>query len=116
MITNIFLSPPQVQYSLLPTVQLRPRRVGPGEEETEHPGYRCPVYVTQVSRARAARVRRSILPRVTNAACPRVQGRYGETNTTGNSSNFIFYIYLPSSREPDHWTNRGVAATCQIDT
>lgn len=54
--------------------------------------------------------------RVTNAACPRVQGRYGETNTTGNSSNFIFYIYLPSSREPDHWTNRGVAATCQIDT
>ena len=44
------LPPPQVQYSLLPTVQLRPRRVGPGEEETEHPGYRCPVYVTQVSR------------------------------------------------------------------
>ena len=57
-----------------------------------------------------------MLSRVTNAACPRVQGRYGETNTTGNSSNFIFYIYLPSSREPDHWTNRGVAATCQIDT
>ena len=56
------------------------------------------------------------MSRVTNAACPRVQGRYGETNTTGNSSNFIFYIYLPSSREPDHWTNRGVAATCQIDT
>ena len=37
----------QVQYSELPTVQLKPRQVTE-EEEEEHPGYKCPVYVTQV--------------------------------------------------------------------
>ena len=44
-----------------------------------------------------------------------LQGRDGETNTTGHSSNFIFYIYLPSDKDTFHWTNRGVAATCQVD-
>ena len=37
----------QVQYSHLPTVQLKPRAMTEEEEES-HPGYKCPVYVTQV--------------------------------------------------------------------
>ena len=37
----------QVQYSQLPTVQLKPRMMTE-EEEDSHPGYKCPVYVTQV--------------------------------------------------------------------
>ena len=60
-----------------------------GQEEGPQPGYRCPVYVTA--------------------------GRWGETNTTGNSSNFIFHLVLPSDKDETHWTNRGVAALCQTD-
>ena len=37
---------PKVQYSPLPTIQLRPRKITDGGKE--HPGYKCPVYVTQV--------------------------------------------------------------------
>ena len=38
---------PKVQYSPLPTIQLRPRKIN--GENSEHPGYKCPVYVTQVN-------------------------------------------------------------------
>ena len=81
----------KVQYSALPTVQLRPRlREGVGGEQGEgEGGYQCPVYVTQA--------------------------RCGETSTAGHSNNFIFYIILPSSHPDSHWTNRGVAALCQTD-
>ena len=78
---------PKVQYSKLPPIKIKTRKQG--DALTEHPGYKCPVYVTQ--------------------------GRWGETNTIGNSTNFIFYIYLPTDKDPVHWTNRGVAALCQID-
>ena len=78
---------PKVQYSKLPPIKMRTRKVG--KEEPEHLGYKCPVYITQ--------------------------GRWGETNTVGHSTNFIFYIYLPSNKDTAHWTNRGVAALCQID-
>ena len=37
---------PKVQYTQLPTVQLKP--VQAAEDDPEHPGYKCPVYVTQV--------------------------------------------------------------------
>ena len=45
-----------------------------GQEEGPQPGYRCPVYVTA--------------------------GRWGETNTTGNSTNFIFHLVLFSRGLP----------------
>jgi len=78
---------PKVQYSKLPPIKMKTRKIV--NDDPEHPGYPCPVYVTQ--------------------------GRWGETNTIGNSTNFIFYIYLPSNKDTTHWTNRGVAALCQID-
>ena len=78
---------PKVQYSALPVVQVTPRLAEPGEREQE--GYKCPVYVSEVRR--------------------------GETSTAGHSTNFILYIYLPSSHPARHWTNRGVAALCQTD-
>ena len=40
---------PKIQYSALPTIQLKPRQMKTEEaDEAEHVGYKCPVYVTQV--------------------------------------------------------------------
>ena len=33
----------------------------------------------------------------------------------GHSSNYIFNIYPPTKEEPAYWTNRGVAAICQVE-
>ena len=79
---------PRQHYSHLPPVLVRVVR----REEEGVLGeslYRCPVYQTQ--------------------------GRRGDLTTSGHSTNFIFYIYLPTSQEPTHWTVRGVAAVCQVD-
>ena len=40
-------SHPKVQYSSLPTIQLTPTKIS--EDDPEHQGYKCPVYVTQVN-------------------------------------------------------------------
>jgi len=49
-------------------------------------------------------------------ACPvyRTAERRGVLATTGHSSNFIMYLKMPTSKDPDHWTLRGTAMISQL--
>lgn len=38
-----------------------------------------------------------------------------EVLTSGHSTNFIMFIELLTSRQEQHWINRGVASLCQLD-
>eukprot|EP00397_Hematodinium_sp_SG-2012_P000137 GEMP01000137.1.p1 GENE.GEMP01000137.1~~GEMP01000137.1.p1 ORF type:complete len:2966 (+),score=813.16 GEMP01000137.1:107-8899(+) len=60
------------------------------ENIAESRSYKCPVYLTSL--------RRDVL------------------SSTGNSTNFVMWIQLPSSREESHWIKRGVALLTQLDT
>jgi len=82
-------SSPRQQYAPLPPVKLQPCQAKRAEEAKKGK-YCCPVYVNQA--------------------------RWGEVDTIGHSTNFIFNIWLPSREPGDHWVARGVAALCQIDT
>mmetsp|Transcript_44339 Transcript_44339/g.86753 ORF Transcript_44339/g.86753 Transcript_44339/m.86753 type:complete len:4144 (+) Transcript_44339:98-12529(+) len=51
--------------------------------------YQCPVYKTSV--------------------------RAGKLSTTGESTNFVLPVELPSSESPDYWVLKGAAFLCQLD-
>ncbi|KAI4500182.1 hypothetical protein M0802_004599 [Mischocyttarus mexicanus] len=79
-------SKPKVMFDSLPIIWLIPTL----KSELQFPPiYRCPIYKTSA--------RRGILA------------------TTGHSSNFVMYIFLPTTIDESHWINRGVASLCQLD-
>jgi dynein heavy chain len=57
------------------------------------------------------------LPESEDYSCPvyKTSARAGELSTTGQSTNFILSIDLPSEEQPEHWTLRGAAMLCQLD-
>jgi dynein heavy chain len=57
------------------------------------------------------------LPPIEDYSCPvyKTSARAGELSTTGQSTNFILSIDLPSEEQPEHWTLRGAAMLCQLD-
>ena len=79
-------SHPKILFDSLPIILVKP---GEQSKFKRKEIYTCPVYKTSERR--------------------------GELSTTGHSTNFIFFIEVPSEKSQSHWINRGVAALCQLD-
>ncbi len=77
---------PQVLYTSMPTIWMVPRETS---RFSSFPHYSCPMYKTTE--------RRGIL------------------STTGHSTNFVIDVRLPSSKDPAHWTMRGVALLTSLN-
>jgi dynein heavy chain len=78
-------SHPKELYSVMPVIHFLPS----GDYEQSANDYVCPVYKTSV--------------------------RAGELSTTGQSTNFILAVDLPTDENPEFWTLRGTALLCQLN-
>jgi dynein heavy chain len=78
-------SHPKELYSVMPVIHFLPS----GDYEQSANDYVCPVYKTSV--------------------------RAGELSTTGQSTNFILAVDLPTDESPEFWTLRGTALLCQLN-
>mmetsp|Transcript_42512 Transcript_42512/g.49603 ORF Transcript_42512/g.49603 Transcript_42512/m.49603 type:complete len:84 (+) Transcript_42512:433-684(+) len=60
---------------------------------------------------------RNHVPDPLDYQCPlyKTSERAGTLNTTGNSTNFILMIEIPSSFPPSHWIRRGTALLNELD-
>jgi dynein heavy chain len=77
---------PKVLFSPAPVMHWMPFRRA---DVPVYPHYKCPVYKTS--------------------------DRRGVLATTGHSSNFVCFIYMPSTVPESHWVERGVAMLTQLD-
>ena len=77
-------SQPKVMYDTLPVIHFVPTANAARPEGT----YECPLYKTAV--------------------------RAGVLSTTGQSTNFVVAVDLPTDREPHHWVSMGVAMLCAL--
>jgi len=80
-----------VLFKELPVIWLNPLLLADFQKSEEEPGrYKCPLYKTSERR--------------------------GVLSTTGHSTNFVTYFYLPSdNHDQGHWVRRGVALLCMLD-
>jgi dynein heavy chain len=44
----------------------------------------------------------------------RTAARKGVLATTGHSTNFLMMMRMPTTRDEDHWTLRGVCLLCSL--
>ena len=73
-------------FCLMPSIWIEPVK----SEDLDSKGtYQCPLYKTSE--------------------------RKGELSTTGNSTNFVLYLDLPTTSSETHWIKRGTALLCQLD-
>ncbi|CAM9445138.1 unnamed protein product [Ectocarpus fasciculatus] len=77
---------PKVLFSPAPVMHWMPFRKA---DVPVYPHYKCPVYKTS--------------------------DRRGVLATTGHSSNFVCFIFMPSTVPESHWVERGVAMLTQLD-
>jgi dynein heavy chain len=73
-------------FSNVPVIHFNPTDKSRHEQTT----YECPVYKTSV--------------------------RAGILSTTGQSTNFVLPVDLPTNQEPDYWVLKGAAILCQLDS
>jgi dynein heavy chain len=77
---------PMEMYSPMPLIRFIPTQGSIGKERL----YTCPLYKTSA--------------------------RAGTLSTTGQSTNFVVSIHLPTDKQnPDYWISRGVALLCQLN-
>lgn len=76
---------PSVLYERVPCIWFEPVKDYVPDPEE----YACPIYKTSV--------------------------RAGVLSTTGQSTNFIIAVDLPTKQPPDHWIRRGAALLCQLN-
>lgn len=79
-------SHPKILFSYAPLMHWVPYRKA---DIPVYPHYKCPVYKTS--------------------------DRRGVLATTGHSSNFVCFIYMPTEQPETHWVQRGVAMLTQLD-